>query len=153
MNLAVSDILDHHSRLIEQIKFIMKKLRGPVSSAKLRNLVRLKAILSKVTRWSSVCAMLERYKKLRPFLNDVAVADIKLLVLNTVHDNAIDSLSDKLSDLNTVTKALQEDTCNMGEVRLLFNEIISDYPSAKKYLDTDSNIVRCPQFESAIAKI
>ncbi len=62
MSLAVCDILDHHSSIIEK-RTVMKKIRGPVSSARLRKLERLKAILSSDTRWSSVCAMLERYKK------------------------------------------------------------------------------------------
>ncbi len=52
---------------------------------------------------------------MRPFLNDVAVADIKRLLLNTVDDIAVDPLSDKPSDLNTAKKALQEDTRNKGK--------------------------------------
>ncbi len=36
-NLTVTEILSHHSRIIEQVRSIMKKLRSPTNSAKLKS--------------------------------------------------------------------------------------------------------------------
>ncbi len=119
MNLGVVDILEHHKRKIDQVRSIMKKLRSPIASAKLKKFTHLKAVLSNDTRWSFVSTMLKHYGQLKKHLDEIDIADIKPLLLNTTDDNAIEALSARLDDLNTVSKSLQQDTCNLAEVWLI----------------------------------
>ncbi len=86
LNLVVTEILSHHSRIIEQVRSIMEKLRSPTNSAKLRTLSNLNALLSNETRWSSVFTMLNRYLKLREYLPSLEIPEMKSLLLNTADD-------------------------------------------------------------------
>ena len=124
LNLAVLDILKQHSRLIKQVRIIMKRLRTPIGAAKLRQRTPLKVLLSNGTRRSTAFIMLSRYKRIHGYLDELDLPNLKPLLLNTTDDNLISALCTQLADLDTVPKSLQSDSCTMTEKRALFDEVI-----------------------------
>lgn len=52
-----------------------------------------------------------------------------------------------------ITLKLQDPSISLFEVRLIFDEVISSYPSMEFHLGADAPIVKHPSFESAICKV
>ena len=59
----------------------------------------------------------------------------------------------KLKQLDTVTKALQDECVTLAEARGLFDEVMAYFPCTKARLGTAANIIENKTFEMAIVKI
>lgn len=66
---------------------------------------------------------------------------------------SLKSIQQDLAEFNKITLKLQDSTITMLDVRMIFDEIISSYPSMRHHLAEDAQIVKVPLFESAICKV
>ena len=58
-----------------------------------------------------------------------------------------------MQDFEIVTKQLQDPSISLQDVQLIFDEVISLYPSMRNQLAKDADIVKHPSFESGICKV
>ena len=152
-NIAVVEFMSCHNGLINKISILMSKLRFPVAAAKLRKHTELRALGANRTRWSSTFVMLNRYLQIRQFIGLLHISGIEELMLTPTEEKEAEKLCQMLSDFDSVTKALQSNTVTLSEVRVLFDSIITAYPSTIGRLSTNSPIVSNPDFEKGIVKI
>ena len=117
----------------------------------------LRPILSNVTRWSSVPAMVSRYIELKEiiasFSDDRSLIDY---IPSARENNELLSLKENLISLNSVTTALQRENVDISQIRLLFDGTLKRFPEldeAKKYITKDATIVKSPAFERGVKKI
>ena len=100
--------------------------------------------------------MVERYIRLKPFLEFLS-KDRKLVdMLPTPRKNSdFDNLQEKLPTLRSVTVALQGENVDLGDVRALFDGLLSTNaePDLAEYLRQDAEMVHSKSFESAIVKL
>ena len=136
---------------------LMTKLRGLKRSGRLRTMTNLRPILSNVTRWSSVPAMVSRYIELKEiiasFSDDRSLIDY---IPSARENNELLSLKENLISLNSVTTALQRENVDISQIRLLFDGTLKRFPEldeAKKYITKDATIVKSPAFERGVQKI
>lgn len=136
---------------------LMTKLRGLKLSGRLRTMTNLRPILSNVTRWSSVPAMVSRYIELKEiiasFSDDRSLIDY---IPSARENNELLSLKENLISLNSVTTALQRENVDISQIRLLFDGTLKRFPEldeAKKYITKDATIVKSPAFERGVKKI
>ncbi|KAG7352365.1 hypothetical protein IV203_008413 [Nitzschia inconspicua] len=152
-NLAVTDILKDYAALITCVYRLMKKLKNIIPAAKLRKLTPLRAKCSNATRWSSTYEMLVRYKQLEEFLPKLGLVEVEDMMPNHSQKFTIDLLMSILTDLQSVTKALQAENRTVLEVRDLFDEVIKTCPQTKNRLGENASIIHDNVFESAVQKI
>ncbi|ETO63741.1 hypothetical protein F444_18620 [Phytophthora nicotianae P1976] len=95
--------------------------------------------------------MLERYAKLRVYARQIEAVEDSLP--STSEHKNLCALLVHLTKLDSVCKRLQSDTTSMGEVRLLFDSVLLDYPIMGEYLKTNSKIVHSPIFENGLVKV
>ena len=152
-NLAVKDMLEEYEPLTTQVYFLMKKLKNIIPSAKLRKLTPLRPKCANVTRWSSTYEMLLRYTQLKEFLPSLHLDEVDDLLLTTRKDREIDQLLEMLTDLDSVTKALQEERLSVCDARALFDGVIGSFRQTAGRLSQHAEIIHDKVFESAIAKI
>jgi hypothetical protein len=62
-------------------------------------------------------------------------------------------IQNHLVDFNLITLKLQDSSLSLVEVRLLFDEVITSYPSMAFHLAENASIVKHPSFESAVCKV
>ncbi|KAG7373555.1 hypothetical protein IV203_034279 [Nitzschia inconspicua] len=72
---------------------------------------------------------------------------------NHIQKFTIDRLMSILTDLQSVTKALQAENRTVLEIRYLFDEVIKRYLETKNRLGENASIVNDKFFESAVQKI
>lgn len=152
-NLAVPDILKDYEELISKVHNLMKKLSTPKMLAKLRNHTHLRPLRHNSTRWSSVFFMIKRFCDLREVLPKLGSETIDDLTPNNTQCRKIEAVLTKLSDLESVTKVLQDDSISISDVKHLFEEVVTSFESTNDKLRPDADIILNPEFESAIAKI
>lgn len=131
----------------------MKKASTIKNNARLWNHTNLRPKLNKGTRWSSTNKMLKRFIKLEDILSKLAVDKIDKLLPNVHENRKIKKLLTKLSDLNSVTTALQICSISLFDVRLLFDGVIEEFPEPADKLGPDAQLVCDVDFESAVVKI
>ncbi|RHZ08646.1 hypothetical protein DYB31_013821 [Aphanomyces astaci] len=142
-NLFVGDVLADYEDLLCAVHAIIKKLSNIIPAAKLHRLTPLYPKQRKKTRWSSSVAMLARYVELKPFLPQLGLDDIDMLLLNSRQERDMELLIAQLTDLTSVTLALQDESLTLADVRLLFVEVC---------LGPDASVVEDPTFESGVVK-
>lgn len=113
-NLAVKDLIEDEADIIDDVKLIMKKLSRGIPAAKLKRLTALKAQTNNSTRWSSTFHMIKRYIDLKPFIVQLDDPEIFALRLSGKQHNRIDKLYSTLSNLNSITLKLQENSTNIS---------------------------------------
>ena len=111
----------------------------------------LKPFTRNITRWSSNYYKLHRYHELTPFL-DKTDTEIAEMLPSPSEELKLQDLLVDLTDIQSVTLKLQEDTITLAEVRRLFDALILRFYSMCKYLSEQAEIVDNPQFEAAIVK-
>ena len=153
LNLAVKEWLKPHSDLISKLNALMKKLRTPIVAGALRTKTHLRAKCNNVTRWSSTAAMLERYQKIKVFLPELRLEAVDSLMLSYLEEREVENLNSHMSDLDSVTRALQNSEITLSQVRCLFDSVIEKFPETASYLSASSKIVQDPDFEAGIIKI
>ena len=150
LNLALKKLMEPHEGLLQKVQNLMKKLLSLKKSAVLRKKTELRPVLRNDTRWWSTFVMVERYIKLRPFL-DESDTDIVLLMLSPAEEIQIRVLHENLQKINSVSKKLQTEGTNLYEIRILFETILEEYPHLGYYLGLESESISSnPDFEKAI---
>ncbi len=144
-----------YAPVIEKISKLMQKLSTLVNSSYLRRLTSLHPIKHNDTRWSSMYAMLKRYKKLRPYITRANgfPEDVLDLTLSEVEEGRLTVLMDILENVSQCSMQLQNEGCRMFHVRAYFNILKEKYPLFAQHLSEDSRIVHSPVFERAIVKL
>lgn len=152
LHLAIKLLLSQNEKTVSNVREVMKKLRGLKRSAVLRRQTNLSPLLDNETRWSSAYWMLKRYFELLPFMDE---SDVELCdLLPSPSENAsLKSLLEKLNQFESVAQILQKSETNLSTARLIFNEIVIEFPELGKYLSADAQIVHSKGFESALHKV
>jgi hypothetical protein len=97
--------------------------------------------------------MIERYFQLEEYIKEMNDFELDILLPSGRELAQLKTIQNQLSDFNLITLKLQDPRISLLEVRLLFDEAISCYPSMEFHLAEDARIVKHPSFESAICKV
>ena len=148
LSLAVKHWLVQNDQgvLLEKVNCLMKKLSNLKQAGNLRKKYYLKPVTRNITRWSSNYYMLHRYHELTPFLEE-------LIDTSPSEELKLQDLPVDLTDIQSVTLKLQEDSITFAEVRRKFDALILRFYSMCKYLSERAEIVDYPQLEAAIVKL
>lgn len=152
-NLAVQDILLEDQDIIEKVNAVMLKLKTLTLAAKLFKLSGLRAKTKNTTRWSSVFEMLMRYEELKEHIILLSSDELDDLRLTSAETRRFSILLQRLKDLDSVTKRLQQDSTTLADVRLIFDAVIENFPETSERLKPDATIVQSVTFEAAIVKV
>ena len=126
-NLAMKMFLLKCKHIIDKTNTLMGKFKNLKLAGKLRLLTSLCAIQRSTTQWSSTSEMIKRYFRLKPFFTQGNFGKMPELIdymLSAREENDLLLLNDTLQKFNSVTIALQRESIDISEVRVLFNEII-----------------------------
>ena len=121
LNLAVVRYLSESEIILEKISTFMIKRRTLKRSANLRKQTQLRPVLRDKTRWSSTFEMISRYEKLKNF---IPRDDLELMpyILDETEEAAVTSLHARLTEIDTVTKMLQQERgVSVSVIRALFD--------------------------------
>ena len=130
----------------------MKKLLSVKKAAVLRKKTNLRPVLRNATRWSSTYEMIKRYIALRPFI-DWADPELAVLAPSAQENLFLETVLKDLEKLDSVTKKLQNDQVDILDVRVLFDDVITQYPDLEQYLSPGAQIVHSFGFEKTLVKI
>ena len=111
----------------------------------------MKPVTGIITRWSPNYFLLRRYIDLSSFIDKCDLEIVELLP-NPSEELKIQDLIVDLTDIQSVTLKLQEESVTMAEVGRLFDALFLRFHSMCKYLSERAAIVENPQFEAAVAK-
>lgn len=152
-NLALQDILRDHEDVLEKVNKVMSKLKDPVPAGKLRKHTPLVAKTRNVTRWGSTFIMLERYCAIKDYIPKLDLKDIEEMTITKKRNDVVDSLFERLAEMESVTKALQSDTTTLSDARALFDTVIGYFPTTEDRLKANAGIIHSINFENAVRKI
>ena len=152
-NLAVNDVLVEYKEILSKIIRLMIKLKTLLLTAKLRQLTPLWPKILNVSRWSSAFEMMHRYIRIREFLALIDSSIINEMMLTVAENRRVEVLVEILKWFEFVTKALQNDTTSVSDLRAIFATIIEKNPWVLPRLSSNARIVHCPRFESDIFKL
>ncbi|KAG6942498.1 hypothetical protein JG688_00018085 [Phytophthora aleatoria] len=116
----MNQYLETYADILHKINELMKFLHGLNQPAKLRQRIPLRPVTRQETRWSSTFAMVERYFKLKPFLDSV---DDELAVYMSfpLEDKRLCGALNELKYFESVSKKLQDERgLTLAAVRALF---------------------------------
>jgi hypothetical protein len=142
-------------RVLDKINELSKKLRSIKGKAFLKRIKVNNAKIRNVTRWSSVYLMVERYLNIFEAINksDNVPEDILSLLLSPIENVQVSKLFQTLKKFESVNKFLQKRSTTMLDVRILFDNLLEEFPMFEKYLSPNSKIVKSPDLESGICKL
>jgi hypothetical protein len=135
----------------------MGKLKNLKFAARLRQKTPLKPKQRNKTRWSSTYEMIQRFIAIKASLpNDEDIAALTPTPVETQH--LIHLFNTVLTEIEAVTKYVQNDELSLFDVRVVFDELFALEPLhrvdfGRSHLRQDSPIVHSPHFESAIATL
>lgn len=153
-NLAINNLLDKWKESLDKVNALMGKLKNLKLAGELRRYTELRPITRNATRWSSTASMVKRYFKIKPHLTNLEThPDLIDVILSPRENNHLNELHDYLEDLDSITVALQRESIDLGDVRVLFDEISDRHPETRTHILADSNIVHSEHFENALVKI
>jgi hypothetical protein len=152
-NLAVQKFLEQRQNVLKNIHRIMVLLFGVKRVRMLRKLTDLEPVTMDATSWSSKHALLERYFQLEEYIKEMNDAELETLLPSDQELAALKTIQSELDDFYLISQKLQDPSISLFEVRLLFDEVISSYPSMELHLGEGASIVKNPFFESAICKV
>lgn len=155
--------------VILKVHTLMKKLRTIINRSILREYTHLAPEIRNQTRWSSCYNMLIKYMSIKDCPTESYEEDVLQLFPSMVEINIIRKLCEDLECINKISIALQSEGnhVNLAYVRIIFDGnliflfhmcnhfigLIEKYPTFRKYLGTDSNIIKFNHFENAITKL
>ena len=150
--LAVRDYLKPNDHLICKINTLMGKLNYPKLAGQLRQYTSLKPLQFCPTRCLSKMEMLERYLQIKEYV--VKIDTLMNYMLSPQENVVIQTLTDSLAPLKSVTIALQRSDIDIAGARLLLDQLLNvkNLDSQGKYITTDCDIAKNPQFESGAIK-
>jgi hypothetical protein len=153
-NLAVQQYLERYNSVITNIQQIMVLLSTlKKAGRRLIQLIDLEPVTMNRTRWSSKHDMLERFFRLEEYIKEMDDYDLNVPLPSGRELAELKIVREHLCDFNLITKKLQDPSISLLDVRVIFDEVISSYPSMNCYLAKDADIVINPFFESAICKL
>ncbi|ETM00843.1 hypothetical protein L917_02486 [Phytophthora nicotianae] len=129
----------------------MVQLRHCNNAAELAKQTELKPIKRNTTRWSSTFEIIHRYKLIRDMIRPVDAVE-EFIPAGATHKKVV-GLLELLKKLDSVCKVLQDDRTTMADVRVLFDQVIDDYPVMASHLRSSAKIVQSPTFEGALIKV
>ncbi len=97
--------------------------------------------------------MLKRYVKISEFFPLLGSDEIDNISPSLSQNRRSETLLKKLDPLESVTKALQEDSTNVSDTRALFDAVIEMFPDTANRSSSCSSIVHSQIFEDSIAKL
>ncbi|KAG6967870.1 hypothetical protein JG687_00004038 [Phytophthora cactorum] len=100
---------------------------------------------------SSIFEMVLRYKRIRDSIRQVEAVD-DFVSTGAAHKKLM-GLLDHLKKLDSVCNTLQHERASMADVRLLFDQVMDDYPIMASHSRPSANIVHTPVFEAALVMI
>jgi hypothetical protein len=120
-----------------------------------KNIKLKRSTVNNVTRWSSTCIMLQKFKELHPLLSfNMEFHHLRSILLDGDEYFTLESILPHFEDLEKVTIALQREGMTIYEARLIFDEVIKQYGllsnALKKYL---SSSYQFSPFESGVIKV
>jgi hypothetical protein len=150
-NLAVNRFLAPYDAELTAFNDLMVQLRHCNNAAELAKHTELKPIKRNTTRWSSTFEMMSLYKRIRDAIRQVDAVE-EFVPSGAIHKKVL-GLLEHLKKLDSVSKVLQDNEINMANVRVLFDQVVDDYPVMSSHLRASAKIVQSPDFEGALVKI
>ena len=153
---SVMETIEHHLVKLDALVSNMKTMNN---HAKLKTKTALAPIPRQETRWTSTQEMIQRYFKLKPFIEELAAgdADLTALLLSPTENFAVKSCFDTvLVSLRECSKYLQrrKQPLNLAEARACFDVLIDTHGMLKDtQIDAKHSIVHSPHFENGVVKI
>ncbi|EGZ09678.1 hypothetical protein PHYSODRAFT_523900 [Phytophthora sojae] len=149
-NLAVNKLMEPYGDLLDEVNNLMVELRHENNRAELKKYTDLVPIKRNVTRWSSTFTMVEGYIRIRAEIKKVDAVE-EMVPTGGKHRKLV-ALFEHLKKFESVCKRLQREDADMGEVRLMFDSLIAEYPVMSEHLKSTAKIVHTPAFESGVVK-
>ena len=121
----------------------------------LRQHTSLEPVLRNETRWSGNFQMVDRYLKMVDALSKPEISNNSTVMddIPTARENSIlGEIHQSMQKLNSVTLALQKENTDISDIRILFDEIIKDFPGLASHCGTEFPIVHNKDFENALVK-
>jgi hypothetical protein len=135
----------------------MVRLQTLKNSNRLRQYTDLRPIIRCKTRWSGSYFMLSRFFQIKDYVKEICKDDELLDDLYSTMKigefTILESLLQKMTQLNSVMVKLQERNITLSVARKLFDHTLIHFPTMSSYLLIDSPIVHSPVFESALIKV
>lgn len=152
-NLAVQEFFSKYDESLESIHNLMKQLKTLKNGGALRTKTDILPILRNKTRWSSTYAMLNRFFKLKDSITALNNSELDRFLPAGSVLNELKVLLEAGEVLESVTKALQSNSINLAEVRILFDSMCDKFEEMKPRLSKVASIIDNVAFEDAIVKI
>lgn len=130
----------------------MPKYRTLSISARLRLHTHLKEKIENNTHRTSCFGVLRVYVKMEEDIRNIDSSGLDMLLPSTVQEN-IDNKFELLSQLADVTNKVQKRDIAIAEVRIIFDNVLENYPETESQLASNAKIVAFGIFESAFDKI
>ena len=128
----------------------MKKLASLKQSAKLRRSTDLRPVTRSDTPWSSTFAMYSRFIAINQFL-DTADPEIAVFIPSQQFEIIIvNNIINALNDIESFRKQLPEETCDLSDVRILFGELLMQFPALSTHLAETAKIVKSEILNKAL---
>lgn len=97
--------------------------------------------------------MLLRYVRSREYVLNLSGVEINVLLLSLATERKVKSMSEKLKNMDEVTRKFQWIDTSIRSACAFFDTILTINPNLSKYLNLDAQIVQNPHFESELLKI
>jgi hypothetical protein len=177
LNLAVNDLINSSSTLVNQIRTIVHMMRTYKNRGKLAKVTSLIPILDNATRWMSVMKMIKRCKELVPyitqangFLGKILFIYIfyfiylfiyylflyigrEILLVEQLNFNEVNCFIKRLNYFSEATNDLQNESINLDDVRAYFDLLIEECPELESRLGKNAQIIHDSVFEEAVIKV
>ncbi|EGZ22005.1 hypothetical protein PHYSODRAFT_251327 [Phytophthora sojae] len=150
-NLAVNKFMEPYGDLLDEVNNLLVELRHENNRAELKKYTDLVPIKRNVTRWSSTFTMVERYIRIHAEIKKVDAVE-EIVPTGGKHRKLV-ALFEHLKKFENVCKRLQREDTDMGEVRLMVDSLIAEYPVMSETLKSTAKIVHTPAFESGVVKV
>ena len=95
--------------------------------------------------------MLKRHLEIRPMISSSSV-ELASLLPNTTDDLMAETILRDMKKFQSITLKLQSEKIDISHVRIFFDAVIRDFPARSKYLADKIEIVKSPNFESALTE-
>ena len=89
-------------------------------------IIDLRPVTRNDTRWSSTFAMYSRFIAIHQFL-DTVDPEIAVFFPSPSEIITVNNIISAREDLESVSKKLQEETCDLSDVRILFVELLENF--------------------------
>lgn len=157
LNLAVKAHLVNHEELLQKVNSLMILLSSKKNAGRLRRGgCKLKPVKLFLIKWSGIFNTVQRYLKLRPFLNVgfwVTFQPILERLPNPAEHNTLTEMFEDLKKFESVSKGLQEKNGNLKDARIGVNWLMEIFPDTAPKLSMDFCDDQNRDFESGVIKV